>query len=216
MTKPPPTTDRIVLLIREEVSVTEAGPRLAQLAQMGFHDVRYELVTDVHAFATKTRKTHLKEGDTGHEDFLLAWAIEYGRPFSAGEARAYFDSQGRAYKDSVYGALKRMTDKGIMKKLKNRTYVVMKAAAKAAAKQPNKSRGGARTLYEVSNYDFVANAITAHGGTADSTALKEAFAAAGRPTTSVRPVLTKMLARKSVKRTGDGSYALAKPNGAAS
>lgn len=196
-----PTVERFRLVIEREFEAQELGGAIANLTRLGFDNVRFELITDVLAFRTKTQHA-IKAAD-----FLSAWIAEHPT-FSMREVSAHFKADGRTA-SAAYYALKMLTDQRVIKRLDDDGHYSradvkhIEAPTKAA-----KSAKRTRQIFEVDHREFILRYMRSHGGRTSTTKLREYFTAHKRNPNSVSGALNKLVERKQLKLLGDGAYLL--------
>jgi hypothetical protein len=192
--------------ITGEVSVTDLGPVMAQLARIpGFSVTGSELVTEVITFKGNNRTQH----DVMATDFLDNWTKEHPI-FQQREALKSFKEAGRQ-SSAFYYAIRQLLEKGVLKKIDDDGNYTR--ADVRQIEPPKKEKAAAkpaitRDRHDVDHREFILRYARQHNGRFSLAKLREHFAKHKRKPSSVGGAINVLVERKSVKSLGEGEYVL--------
>jgi predicted transcriptional regulator of viral defense system len=200
MPKPPPE-DYFEITYR--CSKDQLGEEVAGLIRRGHDEVKYNLVTDVRAYAQRAKS------GVNTAEFVAKW-VEDHPTFKAIECVTALKEATGAGGTAVYPALSKLVEKGILKKLGEGNYA--HAAVKHLA-PPKGKQDKAYQRFEVSHTDFILRIGRRNHGRFAASKVKDAFEKDGRKRASVSTAINTLLQHKQIKRVGEGEYVLkaAKP-----
>lgn len=186
-----------------ETDVSNLGPIMAQLAKMeGATVTGNELITDVRRFVQRD------VNGIKAQDFLAAWIKDHPT-FTTSDAASAFEADGRN-KTSIYGALKALTEKGVLKKLTEGNYARADVKHIAAPKKKRVAKGPPKT-FDKRGEDVVLSYAKRNHGRFNTAKLVEIFEREGRARNSVYASIDALIKQRVVKRVGskgEGQYVL--------
>lgn len=191
MAKPPPVV-RCRIVCTKEVDVSDVGPTMLKLSELGFDNISTDFVSDVPKFRQKTNH------EVKAEDFLIDWIADHAT-FKAKEAVVHFEANQRAA-GSCYSALRNLVERRLLKKLGEGNY--SRANVKALP-SPKKN-------YDPPHPVFAMRLISRNHGHCSRQWMKDQFEKEGRPGASAPSALNDLVNSKQLKRVGEGQYELPK------
>lgn len=197
MAKPPPVE---YFRITTTVSKDKLGDTVSTLAKLGHQDVKFDLVTDIPAFAQRTG-SYLKS-----ENIFVDWLKDHPT-FTAAEVVALFETHG-VNQNGGYSTLYRAVAKKLVKKIDDGTYARIDKALQKSKEV--KSKPAKPIKYAVAHTDFILRHARRNHGRFNLAGMKKLFVKDKRPGDSVSPTIDYMINRKLIERVGEGQYRIVK------
>lgn len=192
-----------------EADAEHMGALLAQMTRMGLENIGYELITDIRTFNKNApRVVHEKSADELFQEFLKDHPS-----FLSKDVTTFFKAADRP-STAAYPVIGAAVKAGFIVKVGPASYarsdvkaIAPPAPAKgnAAPAKEKSRRGGAAPRHEVSNKEFIWNAVKnrKHFKMEEVIAL---FNQEGRLPKSISPQISVMAKEKLIKVTGIGTY----------
>jgi hypothetical protein len=192
MAKPPPEE---YFEITYRCTKDQLGEEVAGLIRRGHDEVKYNLVTDVRAYAQRTKS------GVNTAEYVAKW-VEDHPTFKAIECvTALREATGNGG-TAVYPALGKLVEKGVLKKLGDGNY------AHAGVKQLAAPKKIEREHHEIDHREFILRYGRQHQGRMSVSKLRAHFEKHDRKPSSVSGAINFLLTQKMIKGLGDGEYVL--------